>query len=86
MNKDITDIVWTVSNISALAGELDCSSDDGYFISWGVDDGYWLHLKFDNKMKPKIYIRDDIAPTDKMYGVIGYCTYHDIEISYSFDF
>jgi hypothetical protein len=86
MNKDITDIVWTVSNISTLAGKLDCSSDDGYFISWGVDDGYWLHLKFDNKMKPKIYIRDDIAPTDKMYGVIGYCTYHDIEISYSFDF
>ena len=54
MNKDITDIVWTVSNISALAGKLDCSSDDGYFISWGVDDGYWLHLKFNNKMKPKI--------------------------------
>ena len=71
MNKNITDIVWTVSNISALAGKLDCSSDDGYFMSWGVDDGYWLHLKFDNKMKPKIYIRDDIAPTDKMYAVIG---------------
>jgi len=82
MIKDWTDAVWAISNISAIAGELVVSSDEGRCMSWGSDDGYWLHLEICDEGKPRILINDMTAPTQKMWGVIGYCTYNHIYFEY----
>jgi len=78
MVKDWTDAVWAISNISAIAGEFDTSSDEGRCMYWGSDDGYWLHMIICDEGKPRILINEFNAPTQKMWGVIGYCTYNNI--------
>ena len=78
MKKDISKFTWAVSSLSAIAGNLTCTSDNGYSVSWG-EESYWLHLRVDKDGQPFVSINEINAPSDiQMFGVIGYCEYNDI--------
>lgn len=75
---------WTLSFLSSVAGQITVSSGDygqkARHYAWATEESadYWMHFVIDDNQKQGVLIRSFIAPSDKMYAVIGYCEYHDI--------
>ena len=80
----MSDKDWTLSYLSSVAGQVPATSGEGLttrLYAWGADDvsDYWLRFIVDDNGKLAVLIDAFIAPSEKMYAVIGYCEYHDID-------
>ena len=79
----MSDMDWTLSYLSSVAGQVTATSGEGLttrLYAWGADDvsDYWLRFIVDDNGKQGVVISEFHAPSEKMYAVIGYCEYHDI--------
>ena len=78
--------LFHVSFLSEIAGEITCLAEEGlngegHMLSWSqkTEAHYWL--TYDNSFdKPKVIIAENYAPSKEMYAVIGYCSYHEIDL------
>lgn len=75
----------TLSRLSDIAGGLATTSgshDDGGETTarWTNNGNSWLELRMpsDGKVYVKVYVAY-IPTLKKMYGVLGYCRYHEVE-------
>ena len=81
----MSDKDWTLSFLSAVAGQITTSSGEGEttrHYAWASPEeaDYWLHYIVDDNGKQAVLVKSFIAPNMQLYSVIGYCEYHDIQI------
>jgi len=86
----MSDINWTLSFLSSVAGQITTSSGEGIttrLFAWGVKEvsavlhpgDYWMFYVVDDNGKQAVRIMSFIAPEPAFYSVIGYCKYHGID-------
>ena len=81
----MSDMDWTLSYLSSIAGQITTSSGEGVttrHYAWASPEmaDYWLHSIVDDNGKQGVIINEFHAPSEKMYAVFGYCVYHDIQV------
>ena len=82
---------FTSSFISSVLGEIVSTNQKPFTAHWtgkvldimtdndsGID--YVCSLTLPDKGKPKIWVYDGMIDAKAMYALIGYATYHDIEL------
>ena len=74
--------VWVLSELTNVVGEsFDTSMEEGRMVWWSHEkddpDTFWLWLVLCDESKPRVLIKDSKHP--KLYAVIGYCRYHNID-------
>jgi hypothetical protein len=86
----MSDMDWTLSFLSSVAGQITTSSGEGSttrLFAWGTKGvnevlhpaDYWLFYIVDDNGKQGVRIKSFIAPEPEFYSVIGYCKYHGIQ-------
>jgi len=86
----MSDMDWTLSFLSSVAGQITTSSGEGNktrLFAWGTKDvnamlhpgDYWLFYIVDDNGKQGVRIMSFIGPEPEFYSVIGYCEYHGIQ-------
>ena len=78
-------ILIHVSFLSTIAGEISLSMKSirgkGKMFCWTQKSAAHYWLTYDNSFdKPKVTIAENYAPSKEMYAVIGYCSYHEIDL------
>lgn len=80
----MSDMDWTLSYLSEVAGQITTSSGEGSttrLFAWASPEtaNYWLFYIVDDNGKQGVRIVSFIAPHPQLYSVIGYCKYHGIQ-------
>ena len=80
----MSDMDWTLSFLSEVAGQITTSSGEGNttrLFAWASPEkaDYWLFYIVDDNGKQGVRIVSFIAPHPQLYSVIGYCEYHGIQ-------
>jgi len=80
----MSDMDWTLSFLSEVAGQITTSSGEGSttrLFAWASPEvaNYWLFYIVDDNGKQGVRIVSFIAPHPQLYSVIGYCEYHGIQ-------
>ena len=80
----MSDMDWTLSFLSEVAGQITTSSGEGSktrLFAWASPEkaDYWLFYIVDDNGKQGVRIVSFIAPHPQLYSVIGYCEYHNIQ-------
>ena len=91
----MSDMDWTLSFLSEVAGQITTSSgggskkvkskagfsEDARLFAWASPEkaDYWLFYIVDDNGKQGVRIVSFIAPHPQLYSVIGYCKYHGIQ-------
>tara|TARA_R110000796_G_C14284299_1_gene403119 strand:+ start:129 stop:413 length:285 start_codon:yes stop_codon:yes gene_type:complete len=80
----MSDMDWTLSFLSEVAGQITTSSGEGSttrLFAWASPEkaDYWLFYIVDDNGKQGVRIVSFIAPHPQLYSVIGYCEYHGIQ-------
>ena len=73
------DLVNRVSGISSIVGDVTAIGGDARIMAWSGKSDYWLWLVLDDEKQFRVLIDVDEAPDDKLYNIVGYCNFHNIQ-------
>ena len=79
------DLVNRVSGISSIVGDVTAIGGDARIMAWAGKSDYWLWLVLDDEKQFRVLIDVDEAPDDKLYNIVGYCNFHNIQHEFAFD-
>ena len=73
------DLVNRVSGISSIVGDVTAIGGDSRIMAWAGKSDYWLWLVLGAAQQFRVLIDVDEAPDDKLYNIVGYCNFHNIQ-------
>jgi len=73
------DLVNRVSGIASIVGDVTAIGGDARIMAWAGKSDYWLWLVLDDEKQFRVLIDVEEAPDDKLYNIVGYCNFHNIQ-------